>query len=262
MAGAVLIALVTLYAALNWQRYEGLQVTPGLFLPARVPHPCGARYDCLRTGNAHRGGSGWLDRGFVLAAACLAIARPAEERAKIVRLWVPMWAVVLAAIVWFILLKSEFIVSPVPMWLGWLSMTAFVVWCALATVQVKLQGVLSESVFLTAKTSPPWCVGCSSVRQSSRPHLRCSAARKSSRNGCSLARTDDDAIHAAFAVHHIHPWLAAGWTEIIVIFMPIFIPLTREVQRRSSIFRTAGCLEFANRIPVATSSNGSLYLKG
>ena len=53
------------------------------------------------------------------------------------------WAVVLAAVVWFALLKSEFIVSPVPMWLGWLSMTAFVVWCALATVQVRLQGVLS-----------------------------------------------------------------------------------------------------------------------
>ena len=112
--------------------------------------------------------------GFVLAAAFLAIARPAAERTKILRLWLPLWAVVLAAVVWFALLKSEFIVSPVPMWLGWLSMTAFVVWCAVATVQASCRG-LSESVFLTAKTSAMvcWLFVASSI---SRLRSRCSAA--------------------------------------------------------------------------------------
>lgn len=137
-----------------------------------------------------------------------------------------MWAVVLAgAIVWFILLKSEFIVSPVPMWLGWLSMTAFVVWCALATVQVKLQGVLSESVFLTAKTSAMVC-WLFVVRLIPAAFALLGGQEVIEKWVPSLGLTATQSMLLSQFIIFILGW-PLEWTEIIVIFMPIFIRYSR-----------------------------------
>ena len=261
MAGAVLIALVTLYAALNWQRYEVYKLLLASFFPLAflILAVLGTIVFGLATPTeaAAVGSIG----GFVLAAAYLAIARPAEERAKIVRLWVPMWAVVLAAIVWFILLKSEFIVSPVPMWLGWLSMTAFVVWCALATVQVKLQGVLSESVFLTAKTSAMVCwlfVGSSIF---SAAFALLGGQEVIEKWVLSLGLTTTQFMLLSQFIIFILGW-PLEWTEIIVIFMPIFIPLLAKFNVDPLFFGLLVALNLQTAFLSPPVAMAAFYLKG
>ena len=261
MAGAVLIALVTLYAALNWQRYEVYKLLLASFFPLAflILAVLGTIVFGLATPTeaAAVGSIG----GFVLAAAYLAIARPAEERAKIIRLWVPMWAVVLAAIVWFILLKSEFIVSPVPMWLGWLSMTAFVVWCALATVQVKLQGVLSESVFLTAKTSAMVCwlfVGSSIF---SAAFALLGGQEVIEKWVLSLGLTTTQFMLLSQFIIFILGW-PLEWTEIIVIFMPIFIPLLAKFNVDPLFFGLLVALNLQTAFLSPPVAMAAFYLKG
>ncbi len=259
--GIVVAALVLLYAVLDWQRYEVYKLLLASFFPLAflILAVLGTIVFGLATPTeaAAVGSIG----GFVLAAAYLAIARPAAERTKILRLWLPLWAVVLAAVVWFALLKSEFIVSPVPMWLGWLSMTAFVVWCALATVQVKLQGVLSESVFLTAKTSAMVCwlfVGSSIF---SAAFALLGGQEVIEKWVLSLGLTTTQFMLLSQFIIFILGW-PLEWTEIIVIFMPIFIPLLAKFNVDPLFFGLLVALNLQTAFLSPPVAMAAFYLKG
>ena len=52
------------------------------------------------------------------------------------------------------------------------------------------------------------------------------------------------------------------WTEIIVIFMPIFIPLLAEVQHRPAVLRAAGGAQPADGVPVAAGGDGRVLPQG
>jgi TRAP-type mannitol/chloroaromatic compound transport system permease large subunit len=52
------------------------------------------------------------------------------------------------------------------------------------------------------------------------------------------------------------------WTEIIVIFMPIFIPLLDNFGVDPLFLRAAGRAEPADRVPVAAGRDVGVYLKG
>ncbi|WP_395734831.1 TRAP transporter large permease subunit [Prosthecobacter sp.] len=259
--GIVVAALVLLYAVLDWQRYEVYKLLLASFFPLAflILAVLGTIVFGLATPTeaAAVGSIG----GFVLAAAYLAIARPAAERTKILRLWLPLWAVVLAAVVWFALLKSEFIVSPVPMWLGWLSMTAFVVWCALATVQVRLQGVLSESVFLTAKTSAMVCwlfVGSSIF---SAAFALLGGQEVIEKWVLSLGLTTTQFMLLSQFIIFILGW-PLEWTEIIVIFMPIFIPLLAKFNVDPLFFGLLVALNLQTAFLSPPVAMAAFYLKG
>jgi len=259
--GIVVAALALLYAVLDWQRYEVYKLLLASFFPLAflILAVLGTIVFGLATPTeaAAVGSIG----GFVLAAAYLAIARPAAERTKILRLWLPLWAVVLAAVVWFALLKSEFIVSPVPMWLGWLSMTAFVVWCALATVQVRLQGVLSESVFLTAKTSAMVCwlfVGSSIF---SAAFALLGGQEVIEKWVLSLGLTTTQFMLLSQFIIFILGW-PLEWTEIIVIFMPIFIPLLAKFNVDPLFFGLLVALNLQTAFLSPPVAMAAFYLKG
>ena len=257
----VAAALTALYALLNWQRYEVYKMLLASFFPLAflILAVLGTIVFGLATPTeaAAVGSIG----GFVLAAGYLAIARPSNERAKILRLWLPMWAVVLAAVFWFALLKSEFITSPVPMWLGWLSMSAFVLWCAIATVQVKLQGVLSESVFLTAKTSAMVCwlfVG-SSIFSAAFALLGGQAIIETW--VLSLGLTTTQFMLLSQFIIFILGW-PLEWTEIIVIFMPIFIPLLAQFNVDPLFFGLLVALNLQTAFLSPPVAMAAFYLKG
>ncbi|MGF2076114.1 hypothetical protein, partial [Enterococcus casseliflavus] len=61
--------------------------------------------------------------GFILAAFYMALARPKEERGRILKTWLPLWILFSVAIIWFLLLKFEVLESGPPVWIGWMSMT-------------------------------------------------------------------------------------------------------------------------------------------
>ena len=253
--------LVLLYTLLNWQRYEVYKLLLASFFPLAflILAVLGTIVFGLATPTeaAAVGSIG----GFVLAAGYLAVAKPSEERAKILRLWLPLWVLVLAAVVWFALLKSEFITEPVPLWIGWMSMAAFVIWCAIATVQVKLQGVLSESVFLTAKTSAMVCwlfVG-SSIFSAAFALLGGQELIEKWVLSLGLSMTQF-LLLSQFIVFIL------GWplerTEIIVIFMPIFIPLLAKFNVDPLFFGLLVALNLQTAFLSPPVAMAAFYLKG
>ena len=52
------------------------------------------------------------------------------------------------------------------------------------------------------------------------------------------------------------------WTEIIVIFMPIFLPLLEDLQRRSAVLRAAGRAQYPDLVPVAAGRHGAVLSQG
>ncbi len=259
--GIIAVALASFYALLNWQRYEVYKLLLASFFPLAflILAVLGTIVFGLATPTeaAAVGSIG----GFVLAAGYLAVARPSEERARILRLWMPLWVLIVAAIIWFALLKSEYITSPVPLWLGWLSMCAFVVWCAIATIQVKLQGVLSESVFLTAKTCAMVCwlfVGSSIF---SAAFALLGGQEIIEQWVLSLGLTTTQFMLLSQFIIFVLGW-PLEWTEIIVIFMPIFIPLLAKFNVDPLFFGLLVALNLQTAFLSPPVAMAAFYLKG
>ena len=162
--------------------------------------------------------------GFVLAAFYMAQEKPKEQRRRWLPSWIVLWGIFLASVVWFTLYRAQVIAAPLPPLLGLASMLAFLAWALLASLQVKLIPMLRESVFLTAKTSAMVCwlfVGASIY-----------SAAFSLLGGqhvveawvLSLNMTPLEFLLLTQFIIFILGW-PLEWTEIIVIFMPIFVPL-------------------------------------
>jgi TRAP-type mannitol/chloroaromatic compound transport system permease large subunit len=259
---AVIAALLAgFYATLNWQRFEIFKMLLASFFPLAfmILAVLGTIVFGLATPTeaAAVGSIG----GFVLAAFYLAAAKPNVERSRILRMWIPFWILIFAAIVWFTLLKSEFITTPVPLVIGWISMSAFVAWCALATVQVKLQGVLSESVFLTAKTSAMVCwlfVGSSIF---SAAFALLGGQDVIERWVLSLGLTTTQFLILSQFIIFILGW-PLEWTEIIVIFMPIFIPLLAKFGVDPLFFGLLVALNLQTAFLSPPVAMAAFYLKG
>ncbi len=253
--------LAVFYAILNWQRVEVYKLLLESFFPLAfmILAVLGSIVFGLATPTeaAAIGSIG----GFVLAACYLAAARPSAERSKILRSWIPFWMLIFASIVWFTLLKTEFITSAVPLWLGWLSMAAFALWCALATVQVKLQNVLSESVFLTAKTSAMVCwlfVGSSIF---SAAFALLGGQEVIEKWVLSLGLTTTQFMILSQFIIFILGW-PLEWTEIIVIFMPIFIPLLAKFGVDPLFFGLLVALNLQTAFLSPPVAMAAFYLKG
>jgi TRAP-type mannitol/chloroaromatic compound transport system permease large subunit len=257
----IVACLAFFYAILNWQRVEVYKLLLESFFPLAfmILAVLGSIVFGLATPTeaAAIGSIG----GFVLAACYLAAAKPSAERSKILRTWIPFWMLIFASIVWFTLLKTEFITSAVPLWLGWLSMSAFALWCALATVQVKLQNVLSESVFLTAKTSAMVCwlfVGSSIF---SAAFALLGGQEVIEKWVLSLGLTTTQFMILSQFIIFILGW-PLEWTEIIVIFMPIFIPLLAKFGVDPLFFGLLVALNLQTAFLSPPVAMAAFYLKG
>jgi TRAP-type mannitol/chloroaromatic compound transport system permease large subunit len=259
--GIIVACLAVFYAILNWQRVEVYKLLLESFFPLAfmILAVLGSIVFGLATPTeaAAIGSIG----GFVLAACYLAAARPSAERSKILRSWIPFWMLIFASIVWFTLLKTEFITSAVPLWLGWLSLAAFAFWCALATVQVRLQNVLSESVFLTAKTSAMVCwlfVGASIF---SAAFALLGGQEIIEKWVLSLGLTTTQFMILSQFIIFILGW-PLEWTEIIVIFMPIFIPLLAKFGVDPLFFGLLVALNLQTAFLSPPVAMAAFYLKG
>jgi TRAP-type mannitol/chloroaromatic compound transport system permease large subunit len=259
--GIMTVLLTLFYITLNWQRFEIFKLLLASFFPLAflILAVLGTIVFGLATPTeaAAVGSIG----GFILASFYLAIAKPSAERAKILRLWIPFWVLIFAAVVWFILLQSEWISTPVPLAVGWLSMTAFVVWCAIATAQVRLGDVLSESVFLTAKTSAMVCwlfVGSSIF---SAAFALLGGQEVIEKWVLSLGLTPTQFLILSQFIIFILGW-PLEWTEIIVIFMPIFIPLLAQFNIDPLFFGLLVALNLQTAFLSPPVAMAAFYLKG
>jgi len=166
-----------------------------------------------------------------------------------------------SSILWFVLLKFEVLESGPPAWLGWLSMLAAGVWCVAAVFHVRLRGAVKESVFLTAKTSAMVCwlfVGSSIF---SAAFALLGGQEVVEHWVLSLGLTPVQFMILAQVIIFLLGW-PLEWTEIIVIFMPIFIPLLAKFNIDPLFFGLLVALNLQTAFLSPPVAMAAFYLKG
>ena len=199
--------------------------------------------------------------GFVLAAIYTLFALPAERRSKLLRQWIPLWILVFISIVWFLLLKFEVLETHVPTWAGWLTIGAAALWCVLATFQLKLGNTVRESTFLTAKTSAMVCwlfVGSSIF---SAAFALLGGQEVVEKWVLSLGLSPIQFMILAQIIIFLLGW-PLEWTEIIVIFMPIFVPLLAKFNIDPLFFGLLVALNLQTAFLSPPVAMAAFYLKG
>ena len=199
--------------------------------------------------------------GFVLAAFYMASEKPRETRRRWWPGWFVLWGIFLASVVWFILHRAHVIVAPLPPLLGQASMLAFLVWALLASWQVKLIPMLRESVFLTAKTSAMVCwlfVGASIY---SAAFSLLGGQHVVEQWVLSLDMTPLEFLLLTQFIIFLLGW-PLEWTEIIVIFMPIFIPLLAHFNIDPLFFGLLVALNLQMSFLSPPMAPSAFYLKG
>jgi len=199
--------------------------------------------------------------GFILAAFYMAMEKPRDQRRRWWPSWVVLWAIFLSSIIWFSLYKAGITTQAVPKFLGTASMLAMLTWLLLATWQVRLLPMLKEAVFLTAKTSAMVCwlfVGASIY-----------SAAFSLLGGhdvvehwvLSLDMTPIQFLILTQFIIFILGW-PLEWTEIIVIFMPIFVPLLGHFNIDPLFFGILVALNLQTSFLSPPMAPSAFYLKG
>ena len=259
--GVGIICLIAFYAIFTFQRLEIFKLLLASFFPLAlmILSVLGSIVFGLATPTeaAAVGSFG----GFALAAIYALLKRPEGERGKILAVWVPLWVLVFASIVWFLLLKFEVVESGVPLWVGWVSIGAAALWCVLAVFQVKLQKTVQESVFLTAKTSAMVCwlfVGSSIF---SAAFALLGGQEVVEHWVLSLGLTPIQFMILAQIIIFLLGW-PLEWTEIIVIFMPIFIPLLAKFNIDPLFFGLLVALNLQTAFLSPPVAMAAFYLKG
>ena len=199
--------------------------------------------------------------GFILAAVYALLAQPPERRARVAATWIPLWVLIGLSIVWFLLLQFEVLESGPPVWIGWVSIVAAAIWCLAATFQVKLLPTVRESVFLTAKTSAMVCwlfVG-SSIFSAAFALLGGQGVVE--RWVLSLDMTPVQFMILSQIIIFLLGW-PLEWTEIIVIFMPIFIPLLPHFNIDPLFFGLLVALNLQTAFLSPPVAMAAFYLKG
>ncbi|MEW5968050.1 MAG: TRAP transporter large permease subunit [Pseudomonadota bacterium] len=199
--------------------------------------------------------------GFILAAVYLAMDQPREVRRRYWPIWLVLWAVFLSSIVWFVLYKAQITRHPVPHVLGWISMSAFLLWAVLACWHAKLIPMLRESVFLTAKTSTMVCwlfVGASIY---SAAFSLLGGHQVVEEWVLSLNMTPIQFLILTQLIIFLLGW-PLEWTEIIVIFMPIFVPLLPHFGIDPLFFGILVALNLQTSFLSPPMAPSAFYLKG
>jgi len=259
--GAGILSLMIFYAIFSFTRLEVFKMLLGSFFPLAVLilAVLGTIVFGLAT-PTEAAAIGSLG-GFMLAAVYMALAKPKEDCRRILKTWLPFWLAGSVAVVWFILIKAEVLVDNVPAWAGWMSMSAIAAWCLLATFQVKLVGTVRESVYLTGKTSAMVCwlfVGSSIF---SAAFALLGGQEIIEKWVLSLGLTPVQFMLLSQAIIFILGW-PLEWTEIIVIFMPIFIPLLAKFNIDPLFFGLLVALNLQTAFLSPPVAMAAFYLKG
>ena len=199
--------------------------------------------------------------GFVLAALYLSLNKSQESRRKLRTTWIPLWMLFGVSVVWFILFKAGVLPSAPPDWIGWLSMGAIGVWCMLAVPQVSMLPTVRESAYLTAKTSAMVCwlfVG-SSIFSAAFALLGGQTLIETW--VLSLDMTPTEFMLLSQFIIFVLGW-PLEWTEIIVIFMPIFIPLLAHFNIDPLFFGLMVALNLQTAFLSPPVAMAAFYLKG
>jgi TRAP-type mannitol/chloroaromatic compound transport system permease large subunit len=198
--------------------------------------------------------------GFVLAAAYLLINYPNDKLRKVLLVWIPLWTPFVISVIWFRLAVGG-AVPPVPTWFGLIAIVGVAIWSLLALKEGNMVDTVRESSFLTAKTSAMVCwlfVGSSIF---SAAFALLGGQELVEKWVLSMNLTPTQFLVLSQFIIFILGW-PLEWTEIIVIFMPIFVPLLDNFGVDPLFFGLLVALNLQTAFlspPVAMSA---FYLKG
>jgi TRAP-type mannitol/chloroaromatic compound transport system permease large subunit len=199
--------------------------------------------------------------GFVLTALYLSLNKPQAQRRALRATWIPLWSLFAVSVVWFLLFQAGLLPSAPPDWVGWLSLASIGLWCMLAVPQVAMLPTVRESVFLSAKTSAMVCwlfVG-SSIFSAAFALLGGQALIE--QWVVSMDMSPTEFMLLSQAIIFILGW-PLEWTEIIVIFMPIFIPLLAHFNIDPLFFGLMVALNLQTAFLSPPVAMAAFYLKG
>jgi TRAP-type mannitol/chloroaromatic compound transport system permease large subunit len=261
--GVGLFALVAMYAILSFQRLEIFKMLLGSFFPlvVLILAVLGSIVFGLATPTeaAAVGAFG----GYLLAAIYAILHRgKGSGRWRVFGVWLLLWSPALAAIVWFVLHDEGFFhLGNVPMALGTAAALGVLVWAVLAYRQSGLKNEVRESVQLTAKTSAMVCwlfVGASIF---SAAFALLGGQELVETWVMSLNLTKTEFLILSQVIIFILGW-PLEWTEIIVIFMPIFIPLLDNFGVDPLFFGLLVALNLQTAFLSPPVAMAAFYLKG
>jgi TRAP-type mannitol/chloroaromatic compound transport system permease large subunit len=258
---AGLAALAVLYALLNFARLEVFKMLLTSFFPLAVLILAVLGTIVFGLATPTEAAAVGSFGGFVLAALYLSLNKSQDARRKLRITWIPLWILFGISVFWFILYKAGLLPSPPPDWVGWLSMGAVGLWCLLAVPQVTMLPTVKESAFLTAKTSAMVCwlfVGSSIF---SAAFALLGGQQLIEKWVLSLDMTPMQFMLLSQFIIFILGW-PLEWTEIIVIFMPIFIPLLAHFNIDPLFFGLMVALNLQTAFLSPPVAMAAFYLKG
>jgi TRAP-type mannitol/chloroaromatic compound transport system permease large subunit len=200
--------------------------------------------------------------GYVLAAIYSVIAkRDPNERGKIFAIWILLWAPAIASVIWFTLHGQGLISAPVTVAFGTLATLGVAIWAVLALKQARLKTEVQESVFLTAKTSAMVCWLFVGSAIFSAAFALLGGQELVERWVLSMNLTKTEFLILSQVIIFILGW-PLEWTEIIVIFMPIFIPLLDKFGVDPLFFGLLVALNLQTAFLSPPVAMAAFYLKG
>jgi TRAP-type mannitol/chloroaromatic compound transport system permease large subunit len=197
--------------------------------------------------------------GYVLAGIYLLLNYPSEYVRRALLIWIPLWIPFLISVAWFRF--PDFFGGPVPTWFGLIAIIGVVIWGMIAVKQVGLFETVKESSFLTGKTSAMVCwlfVGSSIF---SAAFALLGGQELVEQWVLSLGLTKTQFLILSQFIIFILGW-PLEWTEIIVIFMPIFIPLLDNFGIDPLFFGLLVALNLQTAFLSPPVAMAAFYLKG
>jgi TRAP-type mannitol/chloroaromatic compound transport system permease large subunit len=199
--------------------------------------------------------------GYALAAVYMALNQGWAKAKGILLSWAPIWILLFGTVLWFLLYKTQLVARPVPDWLGALAAAGAGLGALMAFFQSKLLGPVRESVYLTGKTSAMVCwlfVG-SSIFSAAFALLGGQELVENWVMSLNLSKTQF--LILSQVLIFILGW-PLEWTEIIVIFMPIFIPLLDNFGIDPLFFGLLVALNLQTAFLSPPVAMAAFYLKG
>jgi TRAP-type mannitol/chloroaromatic compound transport system permease large subunit len=198
--------------------------------------------------------------GYLLAAIYATVAKR-RDKAKVFAVWLLLWAPALICVAWFGLNKAAAIEVPVSAAFGILAVLGVAAWALLAYRQAGLQSEVKESVFLTAKTSAMVCWLFVGSAIFSAAFALLGGQDLVEKWVMSMNLTKTEFLILSQVIIFVLGW-PLEWTEIIVIFMPIFIPLLDNFGVDPLFFGLLVALNLQTAFLSPPVAMAAFYLKG
>ncbi len=259
---AAAVALAAFYALLSFQRLEIFKLLLTSFFPLMVLILAVLGSIVFGLATPTEAAAVGAFGGYLLAAIYAVLNKRAPgQRARVFVVWLLLWLPLLACVAWFIAHKEGLVADKVSPGLGAIAGCGVLLWMMLSYRQAKLQTEVKESVFLTAKTSAMVCwlfVG-SAIFSAAFALLGGQDLVEKWVLGMNLSKVEFMVLSQV--IIFLLGW-PLEWTEIIVIFMPIFIPLLDHFGVNPLFFGLLVALNLQTAFLSPPVAMAAFYLKG